>query len=206
VVYIIFDLLFLDGHELFELPYTDRRRLLTQLIPEGRTWQVPAHHVGHGEALREASRAQGLEGIVAKRLDSVYTPGRRTRNWVKVKNFRRADVVIGGWKRGDGGRANTLGSLAVGTYRDGELVYAGNVGTGFTQAELKRVLNLLEPLTRATSPFTGSQPEKGTVFVEPELVAIVDYGDVTKIGTLRHPVYKGIRDDIDPRTVGPPEE
>src|SRR5262249_46623437 len=104
------------------------------------------------------------------------------------------------------GRANTIGSLAVGTYVDGELRYAGNVGTGFTQAELKRVQNLLEPLARETSPFGGTQPEKGTLFVEPEFVAIVDYGDITKIGTLRHPVYKGIRDDIDPRTVGPPEE
>ena len=107
VVYIVFDLLFLDGHALFELPYADRRKLLTQLMPEGPTWQVPAHHVGHGEALREASRAQGLEGIVAKRLDSTYLPGRRTKSWVKVKNVRRTDVVIGGWKPGDGGRANT---------------------------------------------------------------------------------------------------
>ncbi len=206
VVYVIFDLLFLDGHELFDLPYRDRRKLLSDLIAPGRTWQVPAHHVGDGAALLEASRAQGLEGIVAKRLDGTYLPGRRSKSWVKVKNVRRADVVVGGWKYGDGGRSSTIGSLAVGTYRDGELHYAGNVGTGFTQSELKRVLALLEPLARETSPFSGPQPERGTRFVEPELVASVDYGDLTRVGTLRHPVYKGLRDDLDPRQIGPPEE
>ena len=110
------------------------------------------HHVGDGAALLAASRAQGLEGIVAKRLDCPYTPGPALAGWVKVKNVRRTDVVVGGWLPGEGGRAGRIGALVVGFYEDGELRYAGRVGTGFTDAELKRVEGLLAPLARATQP------------------------------------------------------
>jgi bifunctional non-homologous end joining protein LigD len=114
--------------------------------------------------------------------------------------------VIGGWLGGDGGRTGRLGSLAVGFYKDGELRYAGKVGTGFTDAELDRVARLLEPLERPTTPFTGPQPPRATHFVEPRLVASVEYTELTRIGTLRHPSYKGLRDDLDPAQVGPPED
>ena len=124
----IFDLLYLDGHSLMALPYEERRAQLLELGLNGPTWQTPAHHVGDGAALLEASRAQGLEGIVAKRLDCPYPPGRRSSDWVKVKNVRRADVVIGGWLPGEGGRSGRLGALVVGFYEDGELRYAGRVG------------------------------------------------------------------------------
>src|SRR4051794_557684 len=172
VVYVIFDLLFLDGHPTLELTYEQRRKLLLELGLNGPAWQTPAHHVGDGAALLAASRAQGLEGIVAKRLDCPYTPGRRSSGWVKVKNVRRADVVVGGWIEGEGGRSGKLGALAVGWYEDGELFYGGRVGSGFTEAELARVGKLLAPLARADSPFTaGTKPAKQTHFVDPELVA-----------------------------------
>ncbi|HET6551079.1 MAG TPA: DNA polymerase ligase N-terminal domain-containing protein, partial [Solirubrobacter sp.] len=121
VVYMIFDLLWLDGHSLMEQPYDARRAALAELALAGPTWQAPAHHVGDGAALLAASRAQELEGIVAKRLDCPYLPGRRSPGWVKVKNVRRIDVVIGGWVPGEGKRGGRLGALVLGYYQDGEL-------------------------------------------------------------------------------------
>ena len=140
VHYIVFDLLYLDGRSLCDLPYEERRAALAELELEGPTWQAPAHHVGDGAALLELTRAQGLEGVVAKRLDCPYLPGRRTSGWVKVKNIASTDVVIGGWLPGEGGRPGRLGALVIGIPDDdGVLRYAGRVGTGFTQAELIRL-------------------------------------------------------------------
>jgi bifunctional non-homologous end joining protein LigD len=201
VTYVIFDLLFLDGHPLMALPYAERRERLLELGLNGTTWQTPAHHVGDGAALLEASRANGLEGVLAKRLDAPYTPGRRSQAWVKVKNVRRTDVVIGGWLPGEGNRSGRIGALLVGYYEDGELRYAGRVGTGFTQKELDRLLDVLEPLARETSPFVGRQPPRAARFVEPRLVCTVDYGEWTHARTLRHPSYKGLRDDVPPEEV-----
>jgi bifunctional non-homologous end joining protein LigD len=201
VAYIVFDLLWLDGHSLCGLRYDERRERLLELGLNGRTWQTPAHHVGDGQAMLEASRAQGLEGVIAKRLDCPYTPGRRSPAWVKVKNFRQIDVVVGGWLPGEGRRSGRLGALVVGFYEDDELRYAGRVGTGFSEAELDRLGSILEPLSRPDSPFSGRQPPKETRFVEPELVAAVEYGEWTQARTLRHPSYKGLRDDVDPREV-----
>jgi bifunctional non-homologous end joining protein LigD len=201
VVYVIFDLLHRDGRSLLKLPYTERREALEAFELAGPTWQVPAHHVGDGKALLDASRAQGLEGIVAKRLDCPYTPGRRSSGWIKVKNVRRANVVIGGWLPGEGGRAGRIGALVVGYYEDGALRYAGRVGTGFTEAELLRLGSLLAPLERPDSPFTGRQPPRGTRFVEPRLVCVVEYIEWTQARTLRAPSYKGLRDDVDAQDV-----
>jgi bifunctional non-homologous end joining protein LigD len=201
VAYVIFDLLYLDGHSLMASTYDERRAVLAELALAGPSWQAPAHHVGDGAALLEASRAQGLEGIIAKRRDCPYTPGRRSPGWVKVKNIRRADVVIGGWLPGEGNRSGRLGALLVGCHADGELRYAGRVGTGFTGAELDRLGALLEPLSRPDSPFTGRQPPRAARYVEPRLVCAVDYTEWTRAGTLRHPSYKGLRDDLEPADV-----
>jgi bifunctional non-homologous end joining protein LigD len=202
VVYMIFDLLWLDGRSLMDRTYEERRAALQELGVGGPSWQAPAHHVGDGKRLLEASRAQGLEGIIAKRLDCPYVPGRRSQGWVKVKNVRRADAVIGGWLPGEGGRSGRLGALVVDFYEDGELRYAGRVGTGFTQAELARLGKLLEGLAREDSPFAGRQPPRETRFAEPSLVARVGYGEWTQARTLRHPVYRGLRDDVAPESVG----
>jgi bifunctional non-homologous end joining protein LigD len=202
VTYIIFDLLFLDGHSLLDEPYVARRERLLELGLSGPTWQTPAHHVGDGAALLEASRAQGLEGVLAKRLDCPYTPGRRSPGWVKVKNVRRADVVIGGWLPGEGNRSGRIGALVVGYHdEEGALRYAGRVGTGFTQAELARLQGLLDPLRRESSPFTGRQPPRETRFVDPQLVCTVEYSEWTQARTLRQPSYKGLRDDVDPADI-----
>ena len=201
VAYIIFDLLWLDGHSLMALPYAERRERLLALGLNGPTWQTPASHIGDGAALLAAARARGLEGIVGKRLDCPYAAGRRSTGWVKVKNVREIDVVVGGWLEGEGRRNGRLGALVVGFYEDGELRYAGRVGSGFDEAELSRVGALLAPLARETSPFTGRQPPRETHFVEPRLIARVAYGEWTQARTLRHPVYKGLRDDVAPETV-----
>jgi len=203
VSYIVFDLLWLDGHSLTELPYTDRREALLELGLHGERWQTPAHHVGDGEAMLEASRAQGLEGIIAKRLDSLYYPGKRTHGWVKVKNVLETDVVVGGWLPGEGRRSSQFGALVVGVYEDGALTYAGRVGTGFDERELGRLGGMLAELERDTTPFEGRQPPRETRFVEPVLVARVGYGEWTQAGTLRHPRYLGLRDDVAPEDVVP---
>jgi bifunctional non-homologous end joining protein LigD len=201
VAYVIFDLLYLDGRVLMPLGYDERRARLAELELAGPAWQAPVHHVGDGAALLEASRAQGLEGIVAKRRDCPYTPGRRSPRWVKVKNVRRADAVIGGWLPGEGNRTGRLGALLLGCWEDDGLHYAGRVGTGFTGAELDRLAGILEPLSRPDSPFKERKLPKAARYVEPRLVCTVDYGEWTQARTLRHPSYKGLRDDIAPEDV-----
>jgi bifunctional non-homologous end joining protein LigD len=199
VTYVIFDLLYLDGHSTLALGYEQRRELLEALELEGPAWRAPAYHRGEGSALLAATRELGIEGVVAKRLDSTYEPGRRSSGWLKVKNILEQDVVIGGWTPGEGGRSSTLGALAVGVVDGGKLAYAGKVGTGFTEKTLALVQRELEPLRRDSSPFEGRQPPKGTVFVEPKLVARVELREWTRSGTMRAPSFKGLRDDVDPQ-------
>jgi bifunctional non-homologous end joining protein LigD len=201
VTYVAFDVLWLEGRPTLGLPYRDRRRLLESLELQGPRWRTPAYRVGEGEALLAASAEQRLEGVVAKKLDSPYEPGRRSGAWLKIKNRPAQDVVVGGWLPGEGGRSKTLGALVVGVYADGDLHYAGRVGSGFTQTTLATTMQALEPLRIDESPFSGRQPPKGTVFVEPALVARVEMSEWTRAGTLRAPVFKGLRDDLDPQDV-----
>jgi bifunctional non-homologous end joining protein LigD len=179
--------------------------MLDSLDLEGASWQTPNHHVGDCAALLDASRKQGLEGIVAKRLDSRYAPGRRSRAWLKIKNVRSQEVVIGGWLPGKGRREGAIGALLVG-YRDsasGEpaLRYAGRVGTGFRDEDLRMLAGRLEPLRTEASPFEGRQPPREAIFVEPKLVAEVEFSEWTSSGTLRQPSYKGLREDKNPAEV-----
>jgi bifunctional non-homologous end joining protein LigD len=199
VTYVIFDLLWLDGHSLMELPYTDRRELLTDLrLGDGERWRVPDYVAGHGARLLEATAQQGLEGVIAKRLDSPYEPGRRSPCWLKVKNVARQEVVIGGWVPGDGKRRDRIGALLVGVREDdGTLRHVGRVGTGFTESELDRLADLLRPLERKDSPFAPGGPKipRTAAFAEPSLVADVEFREWTEGGQLRAPSYKGLRDD-----------
>jgi bifunctional non-homologous end joining protein LigD len=205
VVYVIFDLLWLEGHSTVELPYRERRKLLDELGPHGPSWQTPAAHEGAGAVLRDATKRLGLEGVVAKRLESVYEPGRRSRAWLKVKNHNSQEFVVGGWAPGKGARSTSLGALLIGYYEstepDARLKYAGRVGTGLTETELRRLVEMLEPLRRDTSPFSPAPRVKDAVFVEPELVAEVEFTEWTNAGAVRAPVYLGLRDDRDPRDV-----
>jgi bifunctional non-homologous end joining protein LigD len=200
IAYVVFDLLYLDGESLMRLPYTERRARLEQLDLNGPSWRTPAYHQGQGKALLEASAQQGLEGIVAKRLDSPYEPGKRNGTWLKVKNTRSQELVIGGWVPGEGRRQGRIGALLMGYYdhaeRPPQLRFAGKVGTGFDGKELDMLQQLLAPRQRPTTPFSGpKQPGKGAIYVEPDLVAEVEFNEWTRQNTLRHPSYKGLRED-----------
>ncbi len=202
VVYAIFDLLYLDGHSLMTRPYTERRSALEALELSGPAWRVPGAHAGAGRRLLAATREQGLEGVVAKRLDSRYEPGRRTGAWIKVKNTRRQELVIAGWLPGEGRRSDRIGAVLVGYFDGDELRYAGRVGTGFTDQTLDRLADRLTPLQRRRSPFTAAPKlPRNAVFVEPAVVAEIEFIEWTQEGVLRAPSFKGLRDDVDARDV-----
>ncbi len=201
VVYMLFDVLYLDGGSTMAEPYTERRRLLTALALEGPAWQTPAHVEGGGAALLAAAQQQGLEGLVAKRLDSPYSPGKRAASWIKVKVHRRQEFVVGGYALGEGRRSGTVGALLVGHYDGDDLVFAGKVGTGFTDATLAMLERELAARTRLDSPFTRGQIPRKVIHVDPELVAEVEFTEWTDAGTLRHPSFKGLRTDKAPRVV-----
>jgi bifunctional non-homologous end joining protein LigD len=203
IAYMVFDVLWLDGQSTMPLPYHERRALLESLALKGAAWQTPARHVGDGAALLEATRAQGLEGLVAKRLNSIYEPGKRTRAWLKVKHVRQQELVIGGWLDGEGSRAGRFGALLAGYYDDdGLLRFAGRVGGGFTDAMLDELRARLDELATDVNPFTTppALPPRPH-FVRPELVAEAAFTEWTAEGLLRHPRFKGLRFDKDPRAV-----
>lgn len=205
VTYVIFDLLYHDGELLLELPYAERRARLERLGLDGESWRTPSYHRGDGASLLKLTRERGLEGVVGKRLDSPYRPGKRTREWIKVKNVRSQEVVVGGWLPGRGRREGRVGALLCGYY-EGEgserrLRYAGKVGTGFKERDLALLEERLAPLRREASPFEGRQPERAAIFADPELVVEVEFAEWTAAGTLRHPSFKGLRDDRPPRSV-----
>ena len=201
VRYVIFDLLLLDDRSLLDHPYRERRALLEGLHLAGPAWQTPAHHRGDGAALLSVSREHQLEGIVAKRLHSPYRPGARTRDWLKIKNHARQEFVIGGWLPGKGRRARLIGALLIGYHEHSEdssaLRYAGRVGTGFGERELERLTERLASLARPSSPFSrrGTQPPREARFCEPQLVAEIEFAELTRQRILRQPSYKGLRDD-----------
>lgn len=204
VVYLIFDLLHLDGRSLLDLPYTQRRELLERLQLAGDAWQTPPAFEGGGAEAVHASRERGLEGVVAKRLDSRYRPGRRSPEWVKVKNLRTQEVIVGGWSPGKGRRAGTVGALLLGLPSDDGLHYVGQVGTGFTGEMLADLESRLRRLSRKTSPFDPDVPRadaRDAQWVSPRLVGEVEFGEWTSDGRLRHPAWRGLRPDKAPEDV-----
>lgn len=212
VRYMVFDLLWLDGEDLTGRRYLERRELLADVVAPGDSWLVPAHHVGGAADLFAAAREQGLEGIVAKRVDSRYVPGGRSPLWRKVKVRPQQELVIGGWQPGEGGRSGRLGSILVGYYgRDDDepedrdrLRYAGKVGTGFSAGELARLGSLLDDLASDDCPFDPPPPRpvaRLARWVRPELVAEITFAEWTPAGTLRHPSYLATREDKAPRDV-----
>jgi bifunctional non-homologous end joining protein LigD len=200
LAYVAFDVLEADGQPLLDLPLEERRRRLSGLIDAKAGGVLVSPVFDDGETLLRAASAQGLEGIVAKRADSRYQPGRRSAEWRKVKVRNRQELVVAGYTKGQGRRAAGFGSLVLGVYEEGELRWVGNVGTGFTEAEIERVLARLRPLTRDAPPFP--EPPKmprvrrgDVVWVEPKLLAEVEFAEWTHDGRLRAPVYLGLRDD-----------
>src|SRR5450759_4936159 len=196
VTYMIFDLLWQDGHSLLTKPYTERRRLLAELKLSGASWQTPPWEKGGGQAMLEASAKSGLEGVMAKKLDSKYEPGRRNGAWLKVKNHNRQELVIGGWLEGEGRRRGYPGALLVGYYdKDKTFVYAGKVGTGFSDAMLEKLAALMKPLEQAKGPLDVGSPPRKAHFVKPKLVAEFEFVEWTRSGQLRAPSFKGLRSD-----------
>jgi len=209
LVYYAFDLLELDGKPLVDLPLHERKAQLQKLI-DLRTGSVAVSEgFDDGDALFEVARAQNLEGIIAKRIDSPYKSGRRTRDWLKLKTENTDEFVVAGYTAGAGRRAGTFGALVLGAHEGGGLRYVGNVGTGFDDAEIRKLLALMKPLHRDVPPFAEvpkmPRIRKGDVqWVEPRLVAQVRYGEWTHDGRLRHPAYLGLRDDKDAAEVTAP--
>ncbi|HEY3143361.1 MAG TPA: non-homologous end-joining DNA ligase [Acidimicrobiales bacterium] len=213
VALVLFDVLRVGEHDTTGLPWRDRRTLLESLADELPAGVELARVYDDGPALLEAARQQGLEGVMAKRADAPYAVGRRSPSWVKVKVVRRQELVIGGWADGQGNREGRLGALLVGHYeRDATadpadpplLRYAGRVGTGFSDEALDLLGRKLAPLAITTCPFTPGPPRERTWdahWVRPELVAEIGYGNWTGEGILRHPVYFGLRTDVDPLRV-----
>ena len=198
VRYEVFDVLYLDGEDLTKQPLRERRRRLEAALQPMGAVQLSEGFPGDGVKLFDAVREQGLEGIVAKRLDAPYVSG-RSAAWVKIKAFKSMDCVIGGWTAGQGGRHSTLGALIVGVFRDGTLVPVGHVGSGFDDRTLRDLLTTLKEHQSPESPFAvPPKVNQPATWCFPDLVCEVRYAEVTRDGTLRHPTYLGLRSDIAP--------
>ncbi|MGK5680412.1 non-homologous end-joining DNA ligase [Actinoplanes sp. URMC 104] len=197
VTYMIFDVLYCRGDDCTGLPYRARRELLEELVPPGHRWMVPPSFAD-GPATADAARENSLEGVVAKRLGSVYLPGQRSPDWIKVKFDRTGDYVIGGWRAG----VRKLGGLLVGVPAADGLAFRGRVGGGIGAVAEKELLAVLEPLAQRQSPFVaGAVPRedsRGAHWVRPELVVEVRYGNRTPDGRLRFPRFLRLREDKTP--------
>lgn len=214
VQYVVFDVLHHQQESLLTAPYSERRGVLVGLGLDGRgALRVPGNFTGTpGSVVLDAVAQQGLEGVVAKRLDSIYQPGKRVRSWIKTAIRHTHEVVILGWSPGPTQR-HDLGALLLGAYDDGdELVYVGDVGTGFTEASRRHLLEQLRPLTRTGPPVAGDVTRapgwpgragtKGTIhWVEPRWVGEIEYRAFTRDGRFRHPSWRGLRPDRDPHEV-----
>lgn len=198
-----FDLLYLDGRSLLRARYQDRRKLL-ETLAGGSDLIVPELLPGDGKQALEHSAKHGWEGVVAKKRDSTYQPGRRSASWIKDKHWNTQEVVIGGWKAGEGGRSSGIGSLLMGIPTDGGLHFAGRVGTGFTERDLASLKKTLAPLHTDQSPFTPPLPRgeaRGVTYVRPVLVGEVRYSEWTPDDRLRQSSWRGLRPDKEPSEV-----
>lgn len=203
VVYMVFDLLFVDGRDLTSQPLSERRRILEETIVASNELQLSPITEENGFALFEAAAEQGLEGIMAKRVSSTYRPGARSPDWLKVKVTFDADVVVAGWTEGEGRREGSLGSLVMAVYDGDRLRYVGNVGTGFDSGALDDAMDRLGGLEETERPFPSdvirSRPElRGAHWVAPQLVARVEHRQLTDGGRLRAPSFQGFREDKTP--------
>ena len=212
VVFLVFDVLAIGGRSVMDRTYVERREILDELTFTSSSWQRPGWLAGNGKRMLANAREAGYEGVVAKRLDSLYTPGERSNAWLKIKVRQRQEFVVAGYFPGSGRNADRVGSLLLGYYAqktrgrsEQVLRYAGNVGTGMSEMERAVLKRELDALKRPASPFAGVAPAGGpggpVVFAQPQLVAEVSYAELTPGGILRHPVYHGLRLDKEPGDV-----
>lgn len=208
VVYVVFDLLYLDGRTTIALPYRERRRLLEALELEGPNWRVPRTFVGDATAVFDAVRAEGLEGLVCKRLESPYEPGRRSPHWRKVKARTSQEFVVVGWTPRKGEGFGSIGALLLGYYHppsappeERRLVFAGRVGSGLSEADARKLARLLAPLAADVPSVVAPDAPPEARWVRPELVVEVAFAAWTEAERLRSPVFRGLRPDADPREV-----
>ena len=190
VAFFAFDVLRIGEHDTIGLPYEQRRELLASVLEPGANWSVPPNRLGDGSALLEFTAERGMEGVMAKRLGSLYVPGKRSPNWRKVKNRVRTEVVIGGFTAGTGNRSSTFGSLLVGVEEaDGGLRFAGGVGTGFSQHLLDQLRARFDALATELCPFAPPPPReyvRDATWIRPSLRALVEIAEWTNEGYVRH--------------------
>jgi len=195
--YVVFDILENDGESLTDKPLTERKEILKEILKEGRYVVISTYIEEKGEAYYQAAIKRGLEGLIAKKKQSQYKPG-RSRNWLKIKRVRTCDCVIFGYTRGKGGRENTFGALIMGLYCDGNPLYVGKVGTGFTQENLESLRQIFRELEVDEKTIKGVDIPQEITWIKPSLVCEVGYHSITREGLLRMPRFLGLRGDKRP--------
>jgi len=212
LLYYVFDLLWLDGKNLMFLPLTKRKEILKSIVPGQGLIRISDTFSGSGKKFFEAARSMGLEGIIAKKADSIYTPGLRSDNWLKIKSKKRQEMVIGGYTKNDDS-SKPFSSLLVGVFKKGELVYTGRIGTGFSIQTQKDMIKQFKALITKKSPFIVAPhinkpsrfrpdpPHASLVFLKPKLVCEVSFAEMTRDGVMRHPSFEGMRMDKTAETV-----
>jgi len=194
--YVIFDLLYLNASTLIGEPYFHRRALLEGVVSKGPAWDLSPSHINAAGAMMKIVREEGLEGIVAKRLDSTYEAGKRSPAWVKIKQVHGQEFVVGGWIPQEGSNGHRVGSLLIGYYgADARLHFAGGVGSGFDEREHERLVARLTKMEQKTGVFAERFPRAGARFVKPKLVVHVEYRRWPDDGLVQQGAYKGIRAD-----------
>ena len=202
VWFVLFDLLYLNGKSLMHLPLTERRTQLLEVTARGPSWQVTPAHIGEGQAMLQSARDTRTEGIVAKRLDSIYQQGKRSADWLKLKVTQRQEFVVGGFVPEKSGRSQRVGALLLGYYDcSGKLQYVGGVGTGLDAEYHAQLFPMLANLKQSKSPFTQSVGRRDAIFVEPKIVVEIEYRRWPAGGQLHQGSFKGIRTDKSARQV-----
>jgi bifunctional non-homologous end joining protein LigD len=195
LVYYVFDCLSVDGQSITNLPLIERKQILKELLHENETIRYADHVIENGIEFFSEIRALDIEGVIAKRADSVYHPGKRSPDWLKIKNHNTQEAIIAGYTEPRGSRLY-FGALILAIFQDGKLKYIGHTGTGFANRTLLDLHKKLQPLKRVTSPFDSKVPLNARVtWVEPELVCNIKFTEITQGGILRHPVFMGLRID-----------
>lgn len=209
VTYIVFDVLFKNGESVMNQTYVKRRDILEKLNLNGQFWNTPGFITGSAMKILTQATALGMEGIVAKKLESPYLSGQRTDAWLKLKIRRRQELIICGWQPGNGSRSGLPGALLLGYYEPKvsdvstrRLIYAGECGSGFTEESLRALQDGLEKHRVAANPFDLNVPKaRNLVFARPRLVGEFEFSEWTQNGLLRHPVFLGVRTDRHPNDV-----